>query len=139
MTYNASYEFDLSSLTPSLFLLNIHELGVRLCGYWDAKSLNKVRFLQNPQQNLRKLLSGLLRAPYASGKPKSSYRKVKLRNVVVVGSDHTNKRLWPLPRGIKSIPGTGGVVGITRLKTATREYLWLVQQLYPLIMKYGGN
>jgi len=41
LTYKTSDGSDLSPFTPSLFLLYVSELGVRVCGPWDAKSLNK--------------------------------------------------------------------------------------------------
>jgi hypothetical protein len=41
LAYKASDGSDLSPFTPSLFLPDVRELGVRFCGSWDAKSLNK--------------------------------------------------------------------------------------------------
>jgi hypothetical protein len=41
LTYKASDGSDLSPFKSSPFLLNVRELGVRVCGSYDAKSLNK--------------------------------------------------------------------------------------------------
>jgi hypothetical protein len=41
LTYMASDESYLSSLTLPLFHPRFPEMGVSGCGYWDAKSLNK--------------------------------------------------------------------------------------------------
>jgi hypothetical protein len=57
------------------------------------------------------------------GKLMGSYREVKVGNIVIVGSDYTNKLLWPLARLLKLNPGTDGVVRLVRLKTAIGKYL----------------
>jgi hypothetical protein len=61
------------------------------------------------------------------GRQKGSFREVKLREVVIVGSDNTKKLLWPLAQVLELILGTDGFVRLARLKTATREYLRSVQ------------
>jgi hypothetical protein len=66
------------------------------------------------------------------GRPKGSFREVKVGEVVIVGRDNTNRRLWPLARVLELIPETDGVVRLARLKMATGEFLRPVQRLYPL-------
>ena len=88
------------------------------------KALQKrLRFLQNICQNPRKRIHqeyfGLL---VHRGKLRGSYREVKVGKNVIVGSDNTNNKLWPLARVLKFIPGTDEVVRLVRLKTAVRKY-----------------
>ena len=91
----------------------------------------RLRFLQNLRQNPRKRIHqehfGLL---VHRGKLRGSYREVMVGKTVIVGSDNTNKLLWPLARVLKCIPGTDGVVRLVRLKTATAKYPMPVQRLY---------
>jgi hypothetical protein len=42
------------------------------------------------------------------GKQKGSFQEVKVGEVVIVGSDNTNKRVWPLAQVLELIPGTDG-------------------------------
>lgn len=65
---------------------------------WMQKALQRrLRFLQNLRQNPRKRIRqeyfGLL---VHRGKLRGSYREVKLGKIVIVGSDNTNRLLWPL-------------------------------------------
>lgn len=69
LTYMASDKFYLSPLTPFIFLLDVREIGVPGCGYWDAKSPNKNENFAKLTPEFKKVfLSGISWAPCASGK-----------------------------------------------------------------------
>ena len=73
------------------------------------------------------------------GKREGCLRDVKVGEVVLVGSDYANSLTWPLAQVLELIPGTDGVVGVVRLKTASGEFLRPVQRLYPLEVRNDKN
>jgi hypothetical protein len=77
LSYKASDGSDLSPFTPFLFLPDVRELGVKVCGFWDAKSLNKkIDFCKSTAESKKAFCQGCQGLLVHWGKPRNSYRKM---------------------------------------------------------------
>ncbi|GFV91724.1 pro-Pol polyprotein [Trichonephila clavipes] len=124
---------DLTLLTSSMFIQETRKVGVPDLDNLDTINISKrYQYQQALQDNLRKrfrdeYLSMLVQRPN-----RSEARHVKLRDIVIVGSD-TKKRLdWPLGKIIGVFPGKDGCTRVVKLKTAGGEIVGSVQRLFPL-------
>lgn len=132
LTYLSEEHDELCVLRPSLFLQSLRGNEVSDLDSIEAISLVKrLRYLQTLREQLRKRFKkeylGLLKAP--NGK---NTCRVKVGDVVLVGSNDKKRIEWPIARVIEIFPGKDNVNRLVRVKTSKGCLLRSVQRLYPL-------
>lgn len=124
-------EQDLQTLTPAMFLQDLpsreapdlDEVQKNISKRW--KHIQRVR--ENMKKRFKREYLGFLRSSVTRRED-----KVKVGDIVLIGSDNTKRISWPLGKVMETIPGKDGVTRLVKLKTAKGELLRPVQRLYPL-------
>lgn len=134
LTYVSEDTDDLIPLTPAMFLQDIQMVGVPDLDLLDRVDLNK-RITY--QQTLREQLRKRFRSEYLSQlvlrqEKNTTYKRVKIGDIVLIECEDKRKIFWPMAKVIKLYPGKDTNVRVVRLKTSTKEMVRPVQKIYPL-------
>lgn len=131
LTYVSEDPDELNPLTPNTFILN---KGMSYLPDVDAVEREQFQGRYRNLQHCRDELRNRFQKEYLAllvqhGKsPKS--RKVKVGDVVLVGSDQRKRIDWPLGLVTEVIPGKDEQVRVARVKTANGIFLRPAQRLY---------
>ncbi|CAG7725842.1 unnamed protein product, partial [Allacma fusca] len=134
LTYVSEDVEDLVVLSPSLFIQEIHTVGVPDLDNLDSAAFNKrLQYRQKLRDEFRKRFRTEYLGMLQQGKPKGlHYQGIRVGDIVLVGNE-TFKRLDWLIAIIKEVyPGKQGVVRVVKVKTATGDLIRPIQRLYPL-------
>ena len=140
MTYVSENPTDLTSLTPSLFLKDVEEVGIPDLDLVEASDLNqRLRY----RQNLKKILTERFRTEYLGQLQlhtnKSKPYELNIGEVVLIGGDGMKRLNWPMARIVDLIKGKDGNVRLLRLKTKNGEIIRPVQRIFPLEIKSNSE
>ncbi len=131
LTYVSEDPDELSPLTPNSFILSkgmsyLPDVDVVEREQFQARYRN----LQQCREELRSRFQKEYLALLVSHGKSPRSRKVRVGDVVLIGSDQRKRIDWPLGLVIEVIPGKDGEVRVARVKTATGILLRPVQRLY---------
>lgn len=133
ITYMMDTDPSVAPLTPGLFLHELREIGVPDLDKVDAKSLNKrIRYLQTLRNNLRQRFRNEYLGALIQHSKQMGRSRIKIGEIVLVGSDNQKRINWPLARITELIKGKDGECRLVRLKTSKGEILRPVQRIYRL-------
>lgn len=131
LTY-VSEEQELKTLTPSMFLQNLPLNDVPDLDQIERTNIVKRwRHIQKVRENLKQRFKreylGFLRSSVAKRED-----KIKVGDVVLVGTDDKKRLHWLLGRVLELFPGKDGIVRLVKLRTPKGNMLRPIQRLYPM-------
>ena len=123
---------ELRTLTPSMFLQSLEGNETPELDALDEKNIgtrwNYVQRLRNDlKQRFKKEYLGFLRSSRTF-----CADKIKVGDVVLIGSDDKKRLHWPLAVVVEVIPGRDNVTRLVKLRTSKGLFLRSIQRLYPL-------
>ena len=72
-------------------------------------------------------------------RPVTVTEKLKIGDIVLIGSDNQKRINWPIARVQELLPGRDGKVRVVKVKTHNGTLLRPVQRLYPLEVQSPTN
>ncbi|KAJ8886643.1 hypothetical protein PR048_012855 [Dryococelus australis] len=114
---------DLVALTPTMFLQDIHEIGVPDCDKIESvDTKGRYRYLQSVHEDLQRRFH-IEYLGQLSTKPQTKEGiSLQVVQVVLVGSDHEKRQDWPLPEVQQFFCGKRHcITRVARLKTAKKK------------------
>lgn len=118
LTYVSEDPDDLKPLTPSMFIQEIHEIGVPdLDMLSNAKLNKKLKYRQKIFNDLRARFRSEYLGQLMLKNSKKETREIKVGDVVLIGDDNTKRIDWPLARVMDAITGCDGKNRVFVLKS----------------------
>lgn len=138
ITFLSEAKQDILSITPSMFLQKIKEIGVLDLDKIENCDLSK-RYLY--RQKIKEDLRQRFRTEYLGAliHRKSNAKNVnafKVGDIVLIENENVKRLDWPLARVKELIAGKDNNVRVSRLSTAKGELIRPIQRLYPLELRY---
>lgn len=133
LTYVSEDSEDLITLTPSMFLQEVKEIGIPDLDSIDASSLRRhLKYIHKIRCNLRKRFRKEYLSQLRLFRVKCRSKKFKIGDVVMIENENLKRLDWPMAVINEMIPGKDGEIRLVRLRTATGELLRPIQRIYPL-------
>lgn len=140
LTYMSEDAVDCVTLTPSMFLQDVPQVGVLDIDLVEANDLKRhYRYRLKLKEDLNKRFKSEYLGQLTLFAKKSSSESISIGDIVLIMDFNKRKIDWPMGRVIEIIPGRDGIVRLVKLKTATGELLRPVQRVCFLEMGKTNN